>query len=88
MASAAQRRIKSISYAKYGYFFIAPFFLVYAFFQIWPLINTFILSVYGNGSEAEIPLLVCRISRHCCSVAMTVPLVGFMQNLPVTLEIL
>ena len=83
MASAAQRRIKSISYAKYGYFFIAPFFLVYAFFQIWPLINTFILSVYGNGSEG-----VCRISRHCCSVAMTVPLVGFMQNLPVTLEIL
>lgn len=53
MASAAQRRIKSISYAKYGYFFIAPFFLVYAFFQIWPLINTFILSVYGNGSEGD-----------------------------------
>ena len=26
MASAAQRRIKSISYAKYGYMFIAPFF--------------------------------------------------------------
>lgn len=53
MASAAQRRIKSISYAKYGYIFIAPFFLVYAFFQIWPLINTFILSVYGNGSEGD-----------------------------------
>ena len=53
MASAAQRRIKSISYAKYGYFFIAPFFLVYVFFQIWPLINTFILSVYGNGSEGD-----------------------------------
>ena len=34
MASAAQRRIKSISYAKYGYMFIAPFFLVYCFFQV------------------------------------------------------
>ncbi len=49
MASAAQRRIKSISYAKYGYMFIAPFFLVYCFFQVWPLINTFILSFKGNA---------------------------------------
>ena len=48
MASAAQRRIKSISYAKYGYMFIAPFFLVYCFFQVWPLIYTFILSFKGN----------------------------------------
>ncbi len=48
MASAAQRRIKAISYAKYGYMFIAPFFLVYFFFQLWPLINTFILSTQDN----------------------------------------
>lgn len=52
MASAAQRRIKSISYAKYGYMFIAPFFLVYCFFQVWPLIQTFILSSQGNGADA------------------------------------
>lgn len=52
MASAAQRRIKSISYAKYGYMFIAPFFLVYCFFQVWPLINTFLLSFQGNGAAA------------------------------------
>ena len=52
MASAAQRRIKSISYAKYGYMFIAPFFLVYCFFQVWPLIQTFILSFQGNGADA------------------------------------
>lgn len=51
MASAAQRRIKSISYAKYGYFFILPFFIVYFFFQLWPLINTFILSFHGNFSH-------------------------------------
>lgn len=49
MASAAQKRIKSISYAKYGYMFIAPFFIVYLFFQLWPLINTFLLSFKGNG---------------------------------------
>ena len=52
MASAAQRRIKSISYAKYGYMFIAPFFLVYCFFQVWPLLQTFILSFQGNGADA------------------------------------
>lgn len=52
MASAAQRQIKSISYAKYGYMFIAPFFLVYCFFQVWPLIQTFILSFQGNGADA------------------------------------
>lgn len=53
MASAAQRRIKSISYAKYGYIFILPFFLVYFFFQFWPLINTFIVSFKGNGKTVE-----------------------------------
>ena len=44
-------RRKSISYAKYGYFFILPFFLVYFFFQLYPLINTFVLSFFGNGKE-------------------------------------
>ena len=53
MASGAQRRIKSISYAKYGYIFILPFFLVYFFFQLWPLINTFIVSFHGNGKTVE-----------------------------------
>lgn len=51
MASAAQKKIRSISYAKYGYFFILPFFIVYLFFQMWPLINTFILSFQGNGKN-------------------------------------
>lgn len=51
MASAAQKRIKSISYARYGYYFIIPFFAVYFFFQLWPLINTFILSFQENTSS-------------------------------------
>lgn len=42
---------KSVSYAKYGYIFIAPFFLAYAIFMIYPLINTFILSLKGNGES-------------------------------------
>ena len=56
MASAAQARIKSISYAKYGYIFILPFFLVYFFFQLWPLINTFILSFQDNKDSHFIGL--------------------------------
>ena len=51
--ATAQKRIKSISYAKYGYIFIAPFFIVYLFFQFYPLINTFILSFFGNGKAAD-----------------------------------
>jgi multiple sugar transport system permease protein len=49
MATAAQKRIKSISYAKYGYIFILPFFIVYLTYQFWPLINTFIVAFKGNA---------------------------------------
>ncbi len=50
MISSANKKIRSISYAKYGYLFILPFFIVYAFFQIYPLFNTFYLSTQSNGS--------------------------------------
>ena len=32
---------RGISYSKYGYWFIAPFFIVYLLFQFWPLLSTF-----------------------------------------------
>lgn len=44
MASNAQNRIKKISYAKYGYMFILPFFIVYFIFSFYPLVQTFILA--------------------------------------------
>lgn len=50
MQSLQPQRRKSISYAKYGYLFILPFFLVYFFFMLYPLINTFVLSFFGNGN--------------------------------------
>lgn len=53
MQSAAPRSRRMISYAKYGYLFILPFFLVYAIFMIYPLINTILLSFKGNGSSAD-----------------------------------
>lgn len=53
MKSSAQNRIRSISYAKYGYMFILPFFIVYFIFQLVPLVNTFKLSLYGNGLNGD-----------------------------------
>lgn len=53
MATAAQRRIKSVSYAKYGYLFTAPFFIVYFIFSLYPLIQTFILAFHGNGKTCN-----------------------------------
>ena len=49
-AETTNKKHKLVSYAKYGYIFIAPFFLAYAFFMIYPLINTVLLSFKGNGS--------------------------------------
>ena len=49
------KKHKTVEYGRYGYIFIAPFFLAYLIFQLWPLIYTFILSFqnvyedqYGN----------------------------------------
>jgi len=51
MANTSGKRVRSISYAKYGYLFILPFFVVYLVFQIYPLFNTFYLSTQSNGSK-------------------------------------
>lgn len=47
MAAPLTRR-KSISYSKWGYFFIAPFFIVYAIFSLVPLVSTFYNSLFEN----------------------------------------
>ncbi|MCD8153918.1 MAG: sugar ABC transporter permease [Clostridiales bacterium] len=50
-----KKRKKKVNYGRYGYYFIAPFFLVYLLFQLWPLINTFYYSTLSyykrNGRE-------------------------------------
>ncbi len=50
-----KKKKKSVSYDKYGYLFIAPFFIAYLLFQLWPLINTFYYSTLSyykrNGRE-------------------------------------
>lgn len=42
--SDKKRKSKGVNYAKYGYLFILPFFLIYLFFQAYPLINTIYLA--------------------------------------------
>ncbi len=39
---------KSVSYAKWGYIFIAPFFIVFAIFTLVPLVSTFYNSLFEN----------------------------------------
>lgn len=50
MSNTSGKRVRSISYAKYGYLFILPFFVIYIVFQIYPLFNTFYLSTQSNGT--------------------------------------
>lgn len=42
--SKKSNKRKTVEYGRYGYFFIAPFFIVYAAFQLWPLLYTIGLS--------------------------------------------
>ena len=43
--AGANSRLKSVSYAKYGYIFIFPFFLAFFVFQLYPLLLTLYYSV-------------------------------------------
>lgn len=45
------KKRKSVEYGRWGYFFIAPFFIVYLIFQLWPLIYTFILSTQQTNTR-------------------------------------
>ena len=44
----APARRKTISYAKWGYLFIAPFFITYAIFKLYPLFLTIYNSFFEN----------------------------------------
>lgn len=46
-----RKTIKSISYAKWGYIFILPFFLVYAVFSFYPMVTTFYYSFFENYNK-------------------------------------
>lgn len=46
MEKGSPKKVRSVSYSKYGYLFIAPFFIVYFFFMLWPLFSTFYYSFF------------------------------------------
>ncbi len=48
MAKPAKKKHKTVEYGRYGYYFIAPFFIVFAIFQFWPLIYTIGLAFCEN----------------------------------------
>lgn len=43
---------KKVNYAKWGYLFILPFFVIYAVFSLWPLIQTFYYSFFQYYRKA------------------------------------
>ena len=43
-----RKKSKCVSYAKWGYIFLIPFFLVYIIFQLIPLLSTFYNSFFEN----------------------------------------
>ncbi len=43
-----KKKVKSISYRKWGYIFIAPFFVVFAIFTFYPLLTTIYNSFFEN----------------------------------------
>ena len=44
-AQTTRKKRKSISYSRYGYYFIAPFFITFLIFQLYPIFFTFRTSV-------------------------------------------
>ncbi len=51
---AKQVKRKSISYDKYGYLFVAPFFIVFLVFQLYPIFFTFRTSVTDAAGWAKV----------------------------------
>jgi len=56
LSKKAEKKRNHVEYGKYGYLFIAPFFIVYLLFQLGPLLYTFWLSVqeYYTDGWAEV----------------------------------
>jgi multiple sugar transport system permease protein len=46
-----KKKHKAVSYQKYGYLFIAPFFIVYAIFSLYPLLSTFYYSLFQSTTR-------------------------------------
>ena len=54
MAKSSSNKRKTVEYGRYGYFFIAPFFIIFAIFQLWPLVYTMGLAFCQRGSRSDL----------------------------------
>jgi multiple sugar transport system permease protein len=55
---SSKKKHRTVEYGRYGYFFIAPFFIVYAVFQLWPLLKTIsysFMKYYSQGLKVVGP---------------------------------
>ena len=57
---------KSISYAKWGYIFIAPFIIVFILCQLIPLFSTFYNSFFENYMDGLDPISLDLITTLSC----------------------
>lgn len=48
MAGSKKKKKKGVSYSKWGYIFLVPFFLVYGIFSLVPMLSTFYYSFFEN----------------------------------------
>ena len=46
--SASKKKKNSVSYNKWGYIFLLPFFLIYCVFSLVPMLSTFYYSFFEN----------------------------------------
>ena len=69
MAKSSSNKRKTVEYSRYGYFFIAPFFIVFAIFQLWPLIYTMGLAFCENYTDTmfNVEVTVWPISKRFLS---------------------
>lgn len=68
-APAKETKRRSVSYAKWGYIFIAPFFIVFALFQLIPLGSTTYYSFfeyYRSGLRLSDPPSRALITISSC----------------------
>ena len=54
MQGTKPKKRKSISYDKYGYFFVAPFFITFLIFQLYPIYFTFRTSLTDAAGWSKV----------------------------------
>ena len=51
MANRNKQKHKTVEYGRYGYYFIAPFFIIFTLFSLWPLLYTIGLAFCENYTD-------------------------------------